>query len=123
VPSPAAAPAGFWAWLTQKLSCFSITPARDHSDAPRGGASAKTGRTAAAAVPVSPRADAHEVMQYMRHVQQSSLDPDDPLTSYMLQVGGCLPLDLVKVLSCNCWQGYLLAGSMCAITHSTSGAK
>ena len=31
------------------------------------------------------RADAHEVMQYMRAVQAAQLDPDDPLTSYMLQ--------------------------------------
>lgn len=33
------------------------------------------------------RTDAHEVMQYMRAVQQAQLDPDDPLASYMLQAG------------------------------------
>jgi len=32
--------------------------------------------------------DAKGVMQYMQQVQQAGLDSDDPLSSYMLQVGG-----------------------------------
>ena len=32
--------------------------------------------------------DAKGVMQYMQQVQAAGLDSDDPLSSYMLQVGG-----------------------------------
>lgn len=42
------------------------------------------------------RADARTVMGYMQSVQAGSVDPDDPLSSYMLQVG-CRPCGTSRV--------------------------
>ncbi len=44
--------------------------------------------TAPASTPLPHSNDAKGVMQYMQQVQAAGIDNDDPLSSYMLQVGG-----------------------------------
>ena len=65
-----------------------------------------------------PRNDAKGVMQYMQQVQAAGLDPDNPLSSYMLQVrrGG---VDRGRVCV-EGWRG--VYGSLCVCSSRWAGA-